>query len=110
MMSEMLDKGRIPQSNKGNPGRQIKQQKNLLFLSYFLKTKSWIYHLMNKTIISPLRILITITLDLYPVQYGKKKEVEDIKSEKEELKLSLLTNSMIVYIQNSHIYRHKIYN
>lgn len=73
MMSEMLDKGRIPQSNKGNPGRQIKQQKNLLFLSYFLKTKSWIYHLMNKTIISSLRILITITLDLYPVQYGKKK-------------------------------------
>ena len=40
MMSEMLDKGRIPQSNKGNPGRQIKQQKT--YCSYHRQNLEYI--------------------------------------------------------------------
>ena len=75
---------------------------NPQLISYsMVKTKSYSSKIRNKARISTIAILINIVLEVLARAIRKEKEIKGIQIEKEEVKLSLFVNDIILYIENT---------
>ena len=74
--------------------------KNLLPTSYSIsKTKSVSFKMRNKARMSVIPFLLNIVLEVLATEIGQEEEIKGIQIGKEEVKLSLFTDNMIVYIE-----------
>ena len=88
-------RGNVPKHNKGHIG-----QTHCQHLTQQAKTISYALKIRNKTEMSAFTSLFNIVLEFLAIADRQEKEIKGIQIGKEEVKLSLFADDMILYIEN----------
>ena len=91
---ESRHRGNFPQHNKGHIWQTHSQHH-----PHWWKTETIVTNIRNKTRLPTLTTLFNMVLEVLATAVRDEKEIKEIQIRKEEIKLSLFTDDMILYIE-----------